>query len=37
MIDMRHAIIKLCELATVPAIRRSHEIARDALQLINIL
>ena len=36
MIDMRHTVVELCELATVPAVGRSHEIARDTLQLIDI-
>ena len=33
---MCHTVIQFCELARVPTVRCSHEIARDALQLVDI-
>ena len=36
VVDMGHAVVELGQLATVPAVGRTHEIARDALQLVDV-
>ena len=36
MVDMCHTVIELGEFASVPAVGGADEIARDALQLVNI-
>ena len=33
---MRHTVVELSELATVPTIGGTHEVARDALQLVDV-
>ena len=36
MVDVRHTVVELSQFSTVPAIRGSHKIPRDALQLVNV-
>ena len=33
---MHYAVVKLCELCFVPSVGSSYEIARDALQTVNV-
>ena len=36
MVDVSDAVIELSELTGVPAVCRTYEIARDALQLVDV-
>ena len=36
MVDVGDAVVEFCELAAVPAVGCTHEVAGDALQLVNM-
>ena len=37
VVDVGDAVVQLGQLATVPSVGGSHQIARDALQAVNVL
>ena len=36
MVDMRHTVVELGEFTRVPTVSSTHEVTRDALQLIDV-